>query len=438
MGNGGLSRGPGIGIGYDTFPPPVPVNMTGRMDAGRKMGFTRRGMLALGGVGAAGAWLNGYRPDPRGPAVPAGRAAEATALGIPDERYMLSAPGGTDALVRGLASATHRRQVAMGLPVSAEPLLDKRVLALSGGGENGAFGAGVLSGWSAHGSRPTFHLVTGVSVGALIAPFAFIGSSRDAELRDLFSNLTADKVMQPRGLVGGAVGESLADNAPLLATISEHLDARMMAEIARGHAEGRLLLVGTVNLDAQAAVWWNLGAIAASGHRGALNLMRQVLLASAAIPGLFPPSMIDVTLDGRRFEEMHVDGGALAQTFVYPAELGAQRRERIRQGLPVPSTEAYIICNTRLHGAPMPVGLWSISIAERAIAALIRANGLGDVWRIHDNTERDGIGFNLAVIGDDFTPMPVARFDPGYMRALFHYAEDKARNGYDWLKAPPV
>ncbi len=402
------------------------------------MGYTRRGMLALGGVGLAGVWVQGSRPDPRGPAVPMGHAAEASALGIPNERFMLSAPGGTEALLRGLADATRRRQLAMGLPASAEPLLDKQILALSGGGENGAFGAGLLTGWTAQGTRPTFHIVSGVSVGALIAPFAFIGPSRDAELRELFTTMTADQVMRRRGWIDGVVGESLADNAPLMDTIARHLDAGMMEDIARGHEEGRVLLVGTVNLDAQAAVWWNLGAIAASGHPGALPLMREILLASAAIPGLFPPSMIDVTLGGRRFQEMHVDGGALAQTFVYPSALGEKRRARNRDGRPVRLGAPYDIANPRPRGPRPPVGLWTVSIAERAIAALIRANGLGDVWRIYQNAERDGIGFNLAVIGDDFAPMPQARFDRDYMRALFAHAEDQARRGYPWMHSPPV
>lgn len=402
------------------------------------MGLMRRGVLALGTAGAAGVWLNGNRPPPRGPAVPAPRAAEATALGLENERFILSAPGGTDLILRELSEAARRRQRFVGLPAAAPMMLDRQLLALSGGGENGAFGAGLLTGWTRHGSRPAFHLVTGISVGALIAPFAFIGPSRDAELRDLFVNLTAEQVMQRRGWVGGVLGQSLADNAPLMATISRHLDAGMLAEIARGHREGRLLLVGTVNLDAQAAVWWNLGAIAASGHPGALSLMRRVLLASAAIPGLFPPTMIDVTLDGRHYQEMHVDGGALAQTFLYPAALGEQRRERIRQGLPVPAAEAYVICNARMTGTPPPVGLWTLSIAERAIAALIRANGLGDLWRIHANARQDGIGFNLALIGEDYRRMPSERFDAGYMRDLFHYAEDAARNGYPWLARPPT
>jgi hypothetical protein len=162
-----------------------------------------------------------------------------------------------------------------------------------------------------------------------------------------------------------------------------------------------------------------------------------VLLASAAIPGLFPPAMIDVTLDGQAFQEMHVDGGALAQSFLYPSSFGAERRYRLSRGLPVSAAEAYVIRNARISGAPAPVGRWTLPIAERALAALIRANGAGDLERIHANAERDGIGFNLAFIGDDFVPTPQARFDATYMRALFAHAEAKARAGYPWMPRPP-
>lgn len=402
------------------------------------MRYLRRALLGVGALGAgAGLWVRQARPPARGPAVPPGRAMEATALGLPNERFVFATPLGAGRLQEEIAESTLRRRAALGLPEGA-PLLDRQMLALSGGGENGAFAAGLLRGWSAHGSRPEFHLVTGVSAGALIAPFAFIGASRDDQMARLYTGLTSDAVMRPRGWLSAAIGESLADNAPLLETISRHLDAGMLAEIARGHAAGRLLLVATVNLDAQAAVWWNIGAIAASGHPRALDLARRVLLASAAIPGLFPPAMIDVTLDGAPFQEMHVDGGALAQTFLYPSSFGAQRRERLGRGAPVPAAEAYVIRNARVSDAHEAVGRWTLSIAERALAALIRANGLGDLERIHANAERDGIGFNLAFIGDDFAPMPQARFDAAYMRALFAHAEAKGRAGYPWLRRPPA
>lgn len=404
------------------------------------MGLGRRFLLGAGIAGGAGGlWLSSrQRPPPRGEPVPPDRVTEASVLGIPNERFVIGASQGLAGLQQEMIAAGERRRRALGLPPGT-PLLQRNLLALSGGGENGAFGAGLICGWTEHGSRPEFDFVTGVSAGALLAPFALLGPGRDAEIRRLFTGISAAQVMRSRGYLAALFGDSLADNAPLLETISRHLDAAMLADIAAAYRAGRVLLVATVNLDAQAGIWWNLGAISASGRAGALDLARRILLASAAIPGLFPPTMLEVTVDGRRHEEMHVDGGALAQTFLYPASYGAQRRERIRQGLPVPHAEAYVIRNSRLYPTgPQPaVGRSALSIAERALAALIRANGLADIERIATYAARDGIGFNLAAIGPDFTLQPRTRFDEAYMRALFAYGYEKARAGYPWARRPP-
>lgn len=403
------------------------------------MALGRRVFLGAGLAGGAGVWVAArHRPPSRGDPVPPDRVTDASVLGIPNERFVIGSPQGVEGLQREMTAANMRRRRALGLPIGT-PLLQRNLLAISGGGENGAFGAGLLCGWTEHGSRPEFDFVTGVSAGALLAPFALLGPGRDPEIRRLFTGISTTDVMRERGYIAALLGDSLADNAPLLETISRHLDAAMLADIAAAYEAGRMLLVATVNLDAQAGIWWNIGAIAASGRPGALDLARRILLGSSAIPGLFPPTMLDVTVDGHRYEEMHVDGGALAQTFLYPSSYGAQRRERIRQGLPVPRAAAYVIRNARLgaSGPQAPVGRSTFSIAERALAALIRANGFGDIERIATYAERDGIDFNLAAIGPDFPLLPRARFDQDYMRALFQYGYERGRAGYPWAKHPP-
>jgi predicted acylesterase/phospholipase RssA len=164
-----------------------------------------------------------------------------------------------------------------------------QLLAVSGGGENGAFGAGLLCGWSEQGTRPVFELVTGVSTGALIAPFAYLGSSYDPQLRAVYTELTPDRVLLKRAITAALFDDAMADNAPLFKTISRYVDEAMLAELAKGYDDGRLLLIGTSDLDAQQGVLWNVGAIAKSGHPRALDTIRRVLLASAAIPGARRP-----------------------------------------------------------------------------------------------------------------------------------------------------
>ena len=192
-----------------------------------------------------------------------------------------------------------------------------------------------------------------------------------------------------------------------------------MAAIAAAYSQGRLLLVGTTDLDAQQPVMWNIGAIAQSGNPRALDTIRRILLASAAMPGIFPPSMIDVTLDSKHYQEMHVDGGALAQAFLYPASLMTRREERISRGEPVISLEAYVIRNGRLDPQWSDVERRTLPIAARAISTMTTASGFNDVLRIYNDTKRDGIGFNLAYIDTDFTVKLPQPFDPGNMRALF-------------------
>jgi predicted acylesterase/phospholipase RssA len=200
-------------------------------------------------------------------------------------------------------------------------LPEVQLLAVSGGGENGAFGSGLLCGWSEHGTRPVFELVTGVSTGALTAPFAYLGSSYDPQLRTVYTELKSSGVFLKRGLTAALFDDALSDNSPLFKTISGYLNEAMLAALANAYDDGRLLLIGTTDLDAQQPVIWNMGAIAKSGHPRALDTIRRILLASAAIPGAFPPTLFDVVLDGKPYQELHVDGGAFAQAFLYPAGL---------------------------------------------------------------------------------------------------------------------
>jgi len=162
-----------------------------------------------------------------------------------------------------------------------------------------------------------------------------------------------------------------------------------------------------------------------------------VLLASTAIPGLFPPVMIDVTVNGRPHQEMHVDGGTYAQAYLYPPALGESRQARIRAGLTPASVTAYVVRNGRLNAPGGPVRRRAVDIAQRAISTLIGAASLGDIFRIQAATERHGIAFRLAHIEDDFTAEESEPFAMDYLRALFDYGYGKARLGYPWKQGLP-
>ncbi|CAN5922391.1 patatin-like phospholipase family protein [soil metagenome] len=367
----------------------------------------------------------------RSPAVPRAETVRAMPLGIANARFF--ADGDTTLIVKESERALAREIAVLraeGKSPTRANLPPVTYLAVSGGGDNGAFGAGLMNGWTEAGTRPEFKMVTGVSTGALIAPFAFLGRDYDGALRELYTTMTAARVFRARGLTAALFDDAMADTTPLAEIIARYADDKMFAAIAREYGEGRLLMIGTTNLDSQRPVIWNIGALAASGKPGALELFRKILRASAAIPGLFQPVMIDVELDGRKYQEMHVDGGAIAQLFLYPPSIEANRllkRER----------RAYIIRNARLDPDWAMAERQTIDVAGRAINTMLAASGQNDVMRTYFVSQRDGVDYNLAYIGADFTVEKKGEFDQAYMQALFDYGYQQAKSGREWHKAPP-
>jgi len=305
-------------------------------------------------------------------------------------------------------------------------------LAISGGGAEGAYGAGVLIGWSALGTRPEFTMVTGISTGALTAPFAFLGPAYDEKLKMLYTTLDSSRIFFRRSLFSIFRGDALADHTPLLNMLEQYLTDDMIVEIAREHRRGRILNIGTTNLDAGRPVIWNIGRIADSGDPGAGDLIRQILLASASIPGVFPPAYIRVQgPDGRTYDEMHVDGGTTTQVFLYPTRTNFTE---LRQLLDIQGTpQAYLIRNSRVHPVYDPVRARLTDIASRSVSTLIRNQGIGDAFRIAATTHRDGITLEMTWIPVD-APQDPGRdfFDPEYMSELFEFGYQRTINGSAW------
>jgi hypothetical protein len=315
------------------------------------------------------------------------------------------------------------------------PLPPAEFLAISGGGSNGAYGAGMLCAWSDAGTRPAFKVVTGISTGALTAPFVFAGAKYDHVLREVYTKTRTGDILIERGLLGGFTSDAMADTSPLWKLVEKYVNDELMADIAAEYRKGRLLVIGTTNLDAGRAVLWNVGEIASSNKPGAVDLVRKILIASAAIPGAFPPVFIDVEAGGQTYQEMHVDGGAMTQVFLYPPGLQL-RRDAEAQGV-VRERRAYIIRNARLDPNWSQVERKTMSIAGRAISSLIQTQGVGDLYRLYVNAQRDGIDYNLAYIPGDFTVESKEAFDPVYMEALFNRGYEQFRAGYPWHKTPP-
>lgn len=367
------------------------------------------------------------------PPVPLSKAQSYSPLDIPNARFYADGdPAPMHDLLRLVVarSSAHAGARPPGTAVGAY-----HYLAISGGGDDGAFGAGLLYGWGQRGDRPEFGMVTGTSTGALTAPFIFLGRDYDEQLRAIYTEIDAADVFTARPPLLGLTGDAMSDTAPLRSLIAKHLDMRMISKIAAEYGRGRLLLIATTNLDQSRAIIWNIGAIAESRSPKARDLIVDVLSASAAIPGAFPPVMIDVTVNGERFQEMHVDGGAMAQAFLYPPSMDFKKNVQ-RKG-PRQRQIAYIIRNGRLARAEARVPRQALAVATQAMSTMAASSGVNDMYRIYLTAKRDDVDFNLAYIGEDFSVPYTGPFDRGYMRQLFEHGRRRASAGYPWQKKPP-
>jgi predicted acylesterase/phospholipase RssA len=312
---------------------------------------------------------------------------------------------------------------------------DLNILSLSGGGGNGAFGAGLLIGWTKSGNRPRFEAVTGISVGALIAPLAFLGPAYDPQLEQVFTTLSKKDIITKKVVSGALFGNSLGRSGPLFDRIREFTTPQMVEAIAIEHGKGRRLMIGTTNLDSGKPVVWNIGAIAASKNPGKVDLIRKVMLASASIPIAFPPVEIPVQAGGKNYSELHVDGGVSTQVFSYPASTPVARLAR-EAGLSG-SARMYVINNSRVWRPYTNTANSLIGIAGSSVSALIRTQGIGDIYRIYVTAQRDGVGLRLISIPGSFTLRSEKPFDTDYMRALFAVGVEMGATQIPWRSKPP-
>lgn len=368
-------------------------------------------------------------------AVPEASLAEAKPYGISGDLRIFGDtvdPDEITTLVNLRIDALRMRfaeEIARGEGIKAE------ALALSGGGPDGAFGVGVLNGWSKLGSRPEFEIVTGISTGALIAPFAFLGSDYDEELAGLYTNISTEDLVEDTLISGLISGTAIQSAKGLRSLIETYVDAEMVAALAEEHRRGRLLLIGTTNLDASRPVSWNIGAIAASGHPQAARLIHDVILASAAVPAAFPPVLIPVQVGGKVYDEMHVDGGATQQVTLF-SPAGSPTSIDRSLGVPVART-VYVIFNNQLERPYEPIRPRLPPIAGASISTLISRSGTGDLYKIFSVAQRDGLDLRIMSVPRDFDEEPEEAFDQAYMKTIYQLGYEMGLRGEAWRSYPP-
>jgi hypothetical protein len=332
-----------------------------------------------------------------------------------------------------------RNEKAGLFPRGPEGELQYAALAISGGGDHGAFGAGYLKGWSDSGTRPNFKIVTGISTGALIAPFAMLGSEYDEILKTSYTTIAADDVFEMRHITSALWGESLADNHPLLDLVHDVVTEEVIDAVGRAHNEGQRLLIGTTNFDAQRPVIWNMGVVANSKHPDAYRVFREILVASASIPILFPPVLIDVEAGGQTYDEMHVDGGTVGQMFFYGSALDWKKVIAEASGGKelVDKSTLYVIIDGEIDPESEAVRRRLGPITHRTISTLIKVSAWSALYRMYLHAEQGGYGFKYVGLPDSYEPQVKEPYNSEEMTRMFDIGYEIGLQGDGWRSAPP-
>ncbi len=309
------------------------------------------------------------------------------------------------------------------------------VLALSGGGANGAFGAGFLCGWTQAGTRPTFKIVTGISTGAIIAVLAFVGAEYDEVLKEIYTTIATSNIFNTRNLISWFWSESFADTKPLKILIEKYTDETTLKAIAKEHLNGKRLYLSTANLDTQRLIVWNMGIIANSGHPDALELFRKVLLASLSVPCIFPPVYFDVEVDGNFYDEMHVDGGMMTDAFICDFMLEFPVDDKKKQK---PRSAVYIIRNDKFTPSLEQVSRNLPRITRRALSTLNKAHGEDHLRYMYTIAMRNHTDFNYIGIPEDCVLPDKLTVDQQAKNRLFNLGQELAISGCKWQKEPPT
>jgi len=369
--------------------------------------------------------------------VPPALVAEASIPGMPDVR----APSGIPSpVMKADMAASFAQESPEDFPPNAAGIVLYPHLALSGGGANGAFGAGFLNGWSSTGGRPTFKVVTGVSTGALMAPFAFLGQPGDAALHEFYTTTASRDIFALGEFLDifsrVLFGEGIADTSPLVSLLERHVDETVLQQVALAHNSGRRLYIGTVDLDSQRFIIWNMGLIATSGQPDALQLFRNVMLASASIPIAFAPVFFDVEVGGKQYDEMHVDGAVAANVF-YNGGLFSSRELRINAGRETAIEDIYVIHNGQLTPNVATTSRTLTGIAWRSFQAAGMSATVGALTRIYAQSKREGSEYHWTNIANDVTLTSNETFDPVAMQRLYDIGYQAALAGPVWNRDPP-
>jgi hypothetical protein len=314
---------------------------------------------------------------------------------------------------------------------------DRNVLCLSGGGSFGAYSAGVLIGWTEQGTRPEFDVVTGISTGALISTFAFLGPKYDPQLRHFYTALRSRDLYRLRPVRALLGGEAFADTSPMAARLDAFFTPEVVREIADAHRRGRRLYVGTTEQEGKQFVVWDIGAMAERGRPCDRDLIVKVILGSAAPAGFFPSAQIDVEVDGRRYTERHVDGSVSQSLFFRPPYVPPEERSGVA-ARDLAGAKVYVIVAGKLYADAEVIRPWSLAQASKSVSTLLYAQTRGDLQRLYTVCLLTGMDYYVSAIPQGYeAPTSSAAFEPAVMTALFEEGRRVIGSPEAWRILPP-
>lgn len=362
-------------------------------------------------------------------AVPENLVGRAVVVGMPDIRYYVGKPDSYSMMRQSLVDS-FKEEGKSGYLVDG--IKTYPALLIGGGVSNSAYGIGLLQGWLKEGSRPVFKIVTGYSSGSIIAIATFAGKEYEDKIADLFTSISSKDVLKKKSMFSVIFGDSVYSTAPLAKKINDIVDEDLIAKIANEHRKGRRLYVGTTDFDAQGFVVWDMGALASKGGIDSLKLFRKIILASCSFPAMAPPVYFQVEAGGRRYDEMHVDGGVVSGLFyVY------QLMEGVESGPKGFKTRLYALnlCYMSPHSQQVEDNM--VAMTSRLIETNGASKMIGDTYRVYAFAKEKGWDYNLAYIPEDFVPNQKEMLDKQEMQRLFKRGYDDAIEGYKWHNAPP-
>ena len=327
-------------------------------------------------------------------------------------------------------------------PASANlPRRPQHILALSGGGMYGAYTAGVLNGWTKSGKRPTFDVVTGISTGALIGALAFLGPEYDGQMEQFYTTIRRRDIFTYRSWATVPFRDAVANTAPLRKILDTAITDEIVVAMAKAHKDGRRLYVGTTNLDTRRFVTWDIGAIACRPDvRASRKLIATILVASCSLPGVFPPQPIEVVVNGKKFTELHVDGGVVAPMFLPPSVFDAAVADPNKAATLQTPAQLYVIQAAKSYADGSPVESKILPVLGASAASIMMAQYRREVSNMYHMARVAGVDFRMLALSAEFpTPSNGLDFDRKEMNKLFDegYRIASGTQGPSWWNSPP-